>query len=62
MDIHFDDRENLVLDIYKMLQEGSSNDVQIKLSDGVIHANKDVLITRSEYFKMMFMNLSLIHI
>ncbi len=39
-----------------MLQEGSSNDVQIKLSDGVIHANKDVLMTRSEYFKMMFKN------
>lgn len=56
VDIHFDDREKLVMDIYKMLQEGSSNDIQIKLSDGVIHANKDVLITRSEYFKMMFKN------
>lgn len=56
VDIHFDDREKLVMDITKMLEEGSSNDVQIKLSDGVINANKDVLMIRSEYFQKMFKN------
>ena len=52
--IHFDDRENMVEDIAKILQDGSDNDVNIKLSDGEINANKDILCARSEYFKMMF--------
>ena len=39
-----------------MLQRGSTNDVKIRLSDGEIVANKDILMARSEYFATMFSN------
>ena len=32
------------------------NDVKIKLCDGEVVANKDILMARSEYFQMMFSN------
>ena len=48
--------KKFVDDIHKMFRDGSLNDVKIKLSDGEIAANKDVLMARSEYFKTMFNN------
>ncbi len=39
-----------------MLERGSHNDVKIKLRDGEIVANKDILMARSEYFATMFSN------
>jgi len=39
-----------------MLERGSLNDVKIKLSDGEITANKDILMARSDYFATMFSN------
>ena len=35
-----------------MLERGSPNDVKIKLSDGKITANKDIMMTRSKYFSL----------
>ena len=52
----FDDRNKLAEDILKMLERGSPNDVKIKLSDGEILANKDILMARSDYFATMFSN------
>ena len=46
--------EKFSTDILKLLKGGSSNDVRIKLSDGEILANRDVLIVRSDYFATMF--------
>ena len=43
-----------------MLEHGSLNDVQIKLSDGEIVANKDILMARSDYFATMFKSNSFI--
>ena len=40
--------------LLKMLERGSLNDVKIKLSDGEIVANKDILMARREYFATMF--------
>ena len=51
-----DDRDQFAKDILKMLERGSPNDVMIKLSDGEIFANKDILMARSEYFSTMFSN------
>ena len=51
-----DDNKEFVGDILKMIQRGSLNDIKIKLSDGEITANKDILMARSEYFKTMFNN------
>ena len=57
MSLHImDDNEEFVDDILKMIQRGSLNDVKIRLSDGEIVANKDILMARSEYFKTMFNN------
>ena len=39
-----------------MLEQGSLNDVKIKLRDGEIDANKDILIARNDYFATMFSN------
>ena len=39
-----------------MLQRGSTNDVKIRISDGEIVANKDILMARSGYFATMFSN------
>ena len=39
-----------------MLEQGSFNDVKIKLRDGEIDANKDILIARNDYFATMFSN------
>ena len=50
------DRDMLVKDLLKMLEQGSLNDVKIKLSDGEIVANKDILMARSDYFAAMFRN------
>ena len=52
----FDDRKQFTEDILKMLDRGSLNDVKIKLSDGEIIANKDILMARSEYFATMLSN------
>ena len=51
-----DNTNEFLEDIQRMLQNGSLNDVKIKLSDGEIAANKDILMARSEYFKTMFNN------
>ena len=52
----YQDREQFAKDVLMMLEKGSLNDVKIKLSDGEIMANKDILIARSEYFATMFKN------
>ena len=52
----FKDRDMFVEDIVKILERGSLNDAKIKLSDGEIVANKDILMARSEYFATMFSN------
>ena len=49
-------RIRFIEDILKMLERGSLNDVKIKLSDGEIVANKDILMARSDYFATMFSN------
>lgn len=51
---NFEDRKQFEDDILKLLERGSSNDVKIKLSDGEINANKDILMIRCEYFNTMF--------
>ena len=53
---NFEDRKRFDEDILRMLERGSLNDVKIKLSDGEIVANKDILIARSDYFATMFSN------
>ena len=55
-DNDFDDRDKFNEDILKMLKRGSPNDVKIKLNDGEMFANKDILMARSEYFSTMFSN------
>ena len=40
----------------KMLENGTQNDITIKLQDGEIKANKDVLMARSDYFSKMLNN------
>ena len=50
----YEDKDILVEDLLKMLERGSLNDVKIKLSDGEITANMDILIARSDYFAAMF--------
>ena len=52
----FVDKKQFTEDILKMLDRGSTNDVNIKLSDGEISANKDILMARSEYFATMLSN------
>ena len=52
----FIDKNMLGEDLLKMLEKGSLNDVKIKLSDGEISANKDILMARSEYFATMLSN------
>ena len=52
----FDDKGLLKKDLLKMLEQGSLNDVRIKLSDGELVANKDILMARSDYFATMFGN------
>ena len=52
----FEDRDKLLDDLIRMMEQGSLNDVKIKLSDGEIAANKDILIVRSDYFATMFSN------
>ena len=52
----FVDKKQFTEDILKMLERGSTNDVKIKLSDGEISANKDILMARSEYFATMLSN------
>ena len=54
----FEDTMDLGEDLLKLLDQGSpnGNDAKIKLSDGEIVANKDILMVRSEYFATMFSN------
>ena len=52
----FEDMMDLKEDLLKMLLLGSPNDVKIKLRDGEIAANKDILMARSDYFATMFSN------
>ena len=54
--IHFDDRKCFVEDISNILQRGSANDIKIKVDNGEIYANKEILAARCEYFKLMFRN------
>ena len=54
--IHFDDRECFVEDISNILQRGSADDIKIKVDNGEIYANKEILAARCEYFKLMFRN------
>ena len=54
--IKLKENNKLVEDLLKMLERGSLNDVKIKLSDGEIVANKDILMARSDYFASMFSN------
>ena len=49
-------RFNFIGDILKLLERGSLNDVKIKLCDGEMFANKDILMARSDYFATMFSN------
>ena len=49
-----DRSKKFVSDMMKMLLDGSSNDVCIKLHDGEIKANKNVLAARCEYFAATF--------
>jgi len=55
-DLRFEQRNRLVQDLLRMLEQGSQNDVKIKLADGEIIANKDILTARSDYFATMFSN------
>ena len=52
----FEDTRDLREDLLKMVEQGSTNDVKIKLRDGEIVANKDILMARSNYFATMFSN------
>ena len=49
-----DRSKQFMSDMVKMLCDGSSDDVFIKLHDGEIKANKDVLAARCEYFAATF--------
>ena len=49
-------RDGFITDLMRMIAQGSSNDIRIVLEDGEIHANKDVLSTRCEYFATCFSN------
>ena len=51
-----EEKDVLIKDLLKMLEQGSLNDVKIQLSDGEITANKDILMARSVYFATMFSN------
>ncbi len=51
-----DNIQEFVKDISMMIQTGTTNDVKIRLSDGEIVANKDILMARSDFFKTMFNN------
>ena len=53
---NYENKEQFTEDILKILEKGSLNDVKIKLSDGKILANKDILMARSDYFETMFSN------
>ena len=53
---NFEDRENFIRDILMILDRGSTNDVNIRLSDGEMTANKVILMARSEYFATMLSN------
>ena len=59
VDGSFEDKD-LGEDLLKMLERGSLQDVKIKLSDGEIVANKDILMARSDYFATMFNNNSFV--
>jgi len=52
----YEDRNRFAEDILRILEHGSHNDVKIRLCDGQISANKDILMSRSEYFATMFSN------
>ena len=56
MENRFEAKDTLAKDLLKMLEKGSQHDVLIKLSDGVMNANKDILRARSDYFDTMFSN------
>ena len=45
---------NLSECLLKTLNDNEYNDIKIVLDDGEIHANKFILVSRSEYFKTMF--------
>jgi len=49
-------RDGFILDMMKMIAQGSSNDVKIVLKDGEIYANKDILSARCAYFATCFSN------
>jgi len=49
-------QSDVINNLMKMLELGSSNDITIVLSDGEVKANKDVLCASSDYFATMFSN------
>ena len=53
-DHSFQDKDMLAKDLLRMLEQGSPNDIKLKLSDGEMSANKDILMARSDYFATMF--------
>lgn len=53
---NFEDRGQFIRDILMILERGSNNDVNIRLSDGEMTANKVILMARSEYFATMISN------
>ena len=56
MENRFEDKDTLAKDLLKLLEKGSQHDVLIKVSDGVLNANKDILRARSDCFDTKFSN------
>ena len=59
-DHSFQDKDMLAKDLLRMLEQGSPNDIKLKLSDGEMSANKDILMARSDYFATIISNNSFI--
>ena len=56
-DMSFQDRDTLVEDLLRLLEQGSpNNNVKIQLKEGEIEASKEILTVRSVYFATMFSN------
>ena len=51
-----DKSDQYISDVECMLKTRTGNDIKIVLEDSEIYANKDILVSRSEYFKTMFHN------
>ena len=53
---NIDKSDQYISDVECMLKTRTGNDIKIILEDSEIYANKDILVSRSEYFKTMFNN------